>query len=292
MKRSFAILLAGALAANAPLTAWAQNHGGGGGGGSRPPQQSRPAPPPQSQPAQPPQSRPAQPPQQSRPAQPPSGARPPGFNLGDETRPPSRPPSGGNTAYKPPPSGGNNGNYRPPNNGGNNGNRPPPNNGGNNGNYRPPNGGGNYHRPPPPPPPGPYRPGYYGGRPIIVNPIYPPGPAWGWNRGVAWYPAPTYWGGGFWGALAIGVTSAAVGAAVYGSIVADNTTYTSYQVQPNSPGATLLVNYQLTQTQCGPPNLVVIYGPNDSVICAYPNNLVSPGAYQLDPTQLSIVAIQ
>jgi hypothetical protein len=96
---------------------------------------------------------------------------------------------------------------------------------------------------------------------------------------------------GFWGALAIGANTAAVSAAVYGSIVASNNqTYTSYQVQPNSPGATLLANYQLTQVPCGPPDLVVIYGPDNSVICAAPNNLVSPGFYDLDPTQLSIVS--
>jgi hypothetical protein len=128
------------------------------------------------------------------------------------------------------------------------------------------------------------------GRPptVIVRPGYVPGPAWGWNRGVAWYPTPNYWGGGFWGSLAIGVT----GALVLGSIVdaSTNTTYTSYQVQPNSPGATLLANYGLTQVPCGPPGLVQIFGPDDSVICAQPNNLVAPGDYTLDPQQLTIVS--
>jgi hypothetical protein len=49
--------------------------------------------------------------------------------------------------------------------------------------------------------------------------------------------------------MAIGATSAAV----FGSIVnsTTNQTVTSYQVQPSSPGATLLSNYGLTQTQCG-----------------------------------------
>jgi hypothetical protein len=126
-------------------------------------------------------------------------------------------------------------------------------------------------------------------RTVVNNPVYT-GPAWGWNHGVVWAPAPAYWGGGFWGAFAIGVTSAAVGAAVYGSIVAHNTTYTSYQVQPSSPGATMLSNYHLTQTQCGPPNLVVIFGPNNSVICAYPNDLVSAGNYNLDTATLSLTS--
>jgi hypothetical protein len=119
----------------------------------------------------------------------------------------------------------------------------------------------------------------------VANPYYHG--VWGWNGGVAWYPAPYYWGGGFWGAFAVGVTSAAV----YGSIVAaNNTTYTSYQVQPESPGAKLLTSYQLTQTQCGPANLVVIYGPNNSVICAYPNNLVSAGNYSVNSQTLTIVS--
>ncbi|HEV8022783.1 MAG TPA: hypothetical protein VGP41_16025 [Candidatus Lustribacter sp.] len=125
---------------------------------------------------------------------------------------------------------------------------------------------------------------------VIVNPRYPVGgPAWGWNHGSPWYPAPGYWGGGFWGALAIGVTSAAV----FGAIVNSTTqqTITSYQVQPNSPGATMLQNYGLQQVPCGPPNLVVIYGPNNSVICAIPNANVAAGQYNLDSTQLSLVSM-
>src|SRR5580704_16905314 len=48
------------------------------------------------------------------------------------------------------------------------------------------------------------------------------------------------------------------------------------------PRGELLENYGLQQTQCGPADLVVIWGPNNSVICTYPNNLVAPGNYQLD----------
>lgn len=122
---------------------------------------------------------------------------------------------------------------------------------------------------------------------VVVNPVYR-GPSWGWNHGVAWYPAPTYWGGGFWGAMAIGATSAAV----FGSLVNSSThqNYTSYQVQPSSPGATLLSNYGLTQTQCGGANLVNIYGPNNSAICAYPNNTVSAGNYSVNESNLTIVS--
>jgi hypothetical protein len=120
---------------------------------------------------------------------------------------------------------------------------------------------------------------------VVANPVYH-GPAYGWNHGAVWAPAPAYWGGGFWGALAIGATSAAI----YGSIVANGQRYTSYQVQPSSPGATLLSNYHLTQTQCGPPNLVVIYGPNNGIICAYPNDLVSAGNYNVNASNLSLVS--
>ena len=124
------------------------------------------------------------------------------------------------------------------------------------------------------------------GNTVIRNPVYVNNSAWGWNHGVAWVGAPSYWGGGFWGAMAIGVTSAAV----YGSIVANNQTYSSYQVQPSSPGATFLSNYQLTQVQCGPPGLVVVYGPSNSVICANPNNLVAAGTYQLNTETLSLTS--
>jgi len=152
---------------------------------------------------------------------------------------------------------------------------------------RPANAGGSFQRPS-------GQPGYYGrppgGRqPAVINrPGYANGPAWNWNRGVTWYPAQNYWGGGFWGSLALGVASAAV----LGSIVANNTTYTSYQVQPESPGATLLMNYQLTQVPCGPTGLVQIYGPDNSVICAQPNQLVAPGDYDLDASQLTLLSIQ
>jgi hypothetical protein len=121
----------------------------------------------------------------------------------------------------------------------------------------------------------------------VTNPVYHGYAAWGWNGGYAWYAAPSYWGGGFWGAFAIGATSAAV----YGSIVAaNNATYNSYQVASESPGAKLLESYHLTQTQCGPPNLVVVYGPNNSVICAYPNNVVSAGNYSVNPQTLTITS--
>jgi hypothetical protein len=234
-----------------PLPALAQQHGG-----ARPAQPAqRPAQPAQ-RPAQPAQrpAQPAQRPAPSRPAPPPQ-TRPaqPGYNLPHDTRPPnnapSRPPVN-NPAYRPAPPN----NTRPVT-------RPP------NPSYRPPN-----YRPSRPPV-------------VIVNPIYHGRPAWGWNRGYPWYPAPTYWGGGFWGTLAIAATSAAIFGYIAGS---SGDQYISYQVQPSSPGAQLLQAYGLTQTPCGPDNLVVIYGPDNSVICAYPNDLVSAGTYSVDPSTLTI----
>jgi hypothetical protein len=104
---------------------------------------------------------------------------------------------------------------------------------------------------------------------------------------MAWAPVPYYWGGGFWGAWAIGLTSAAV----YGAVVDEDThvTYNSYEVQPGTPGETFLDTYQLTQVQCGPENLVEVFGPENSVICATPNQYVGAGEYQLDTATLNLM---
>jgi hypothetical protein len=123
--------------------------------------------------------------------------------------------------------------------------------------------------------------------PIVYNPHR--WRSWGWNHGVIWYPVPYYWGGGFWGPWGLSGT----GYSLFGSIIDydDHDIYPSYEIGPTSPGAQLLADYGLTQTECGPPNLVVIWGPNNSVICAYPNNLVSPGNYELDPATLTIQSL-
>jgi hypothetical protein len=123
---------------------------------------------------------------------------------------------------------------------------------------------------------------YYNGR-VVVNPIYR-GPAWGWNRGVVWAPVGAYWGGGFWGPFAAGAATAAI----MGSIVYANQTYTSYNVSTGSPGATLLSNYGLRQVPCGPPGLVAIYGPNFGVICANPNSRVAAGNYAVNVDSLTL----
>ena len=133
--------------------------------------------------------------------------------------------------------------------------------------------------------------GPYQGRahgPVVQNPRHWSG-NWQWNRGLAWQPAPTYWGGGFWGPFAIGALASAL---LYGYIAdsQNQVYYPSYQVETDSPGAQLLQNYGLQQTPCGADNLVVIWGPDNSVICAFPNDMVGPGNYDLDPTTLSLVS--
>ncbi|MGA8533481.1 MAG: hypothetical protein WB615_05180, partial [Candidatus Tumulicola sp.] len=212
-----------------------------------------------------------------------------GFNFnGDVQRPapqqrpaqqPSRPAGGNNNGNRNP---NNNGNRNPNNN--NNGNRNNGNNNGNKNNGNKNNGNtinnnGNRNNV--------NVSGNTVNRTVVNNPVYANNGAWGWNHGAVWAPAPYYWGGGFWGAMAIGATSAAI----YGSIVANNTTYTSYQVAPSSPGSTFLSSYQLVQVQCGPPNLVVVYGPQNSVICANPNNSVAAGNYSLNTETLSLTAM-
>jgi hypothetical protein len=81
------------------------------------------------------------------------------------------------------------------------------------------------------------------------------------------------------------------GIALYGNIDdgQDQRDYVSYEVEPDSPGYDLLADYGLTQTPCGNSNLVVIWGPNGSVICAYPDGSVGAGEYEVDPSSLTLV---
>jgi hypothetical protein len=112
--------------------------------------------------------------------------------------------------------------------------------------------------------------------------------AYGWNRGVRWQAASGYWGGGFWGPFALANLA---GVALYGDIDdgQDQTSYSSYEVEPDSPGSELLADYGLSQTPCGDPNLVVIWGPNGSVVCAFPDGSVGPGEYEVDPSTFTLV---
>jgi hypothetical protein len=160
--------------------------------------------------------------------------------------------------------------------------------------FRGPNPAANVRRPPPNYRRAPFVPnvsgGPYHGRftgPVVRNPHGPPG-SWGWNHGVVWRPAPVYWGGGFWGPFALGALSSAL---LYGSIIDDQSQvfYPSYEVEADTPGAQLLQDYGLQQTPCGPPNLVVIWGPDNSVVCAFPDDAVPPGEYDIDPSTFSLV---
>jgi len=101
------------------------------------------------------------------------------------------------------------------------------------------------------------------------------GDPWGWNGGRVWYGSSGYWGGGFWGDFALGLSFGSVG---------------YYPVQTGFPGADLLANYGLQQTDCDQPNLVDVYGPDGSEVCAYPNDLVAPGEYDVDPSTLTLVS--
>lgn len=128
-------------------------------------------------------------------------------------------------------------------------------------------------------------------RNVVVNPRGRGGVAWGWNRGVAWYPRYNYWGGGFWGAFAIGaVTGGIIGAATSNN---ENNTYIEnnyYIIEKDTPGYTLLSDYNLIQTQCiESNNIVIINGPENSQICALPNDIVPAGFYSIDMDTLTLV---
>lgn len=112
---------------------------------------------------------------------------------------------------------------------------------------------------------------------VLVNPR--PGGPWGWNRGVRWTPRPNYWGGGFWGPF--GAFTIAAGAALW-----QQTRFTA--PASGSPGWQLFQAYGLVPARCGPQNLVYIYGPNDGVMCAYPNMYVQAGFYYVDPATLQL----
>jgi hypothetical protein len=78
---------------------------------------------------------------------------------------------------------------------------------------------------------------------------------------------------------------------LFGSIIdyQNQVIYPSYEIVASSPGAELLQNYGLQQTECGPPNLVVL-GTRRKRDRAYPNNLARPGNYEVDPTTLTSVS--
>jgi hypothetical protein len=110
---------------------------------------------------------------------------------------------------------------------------------------------------------------------------------WEWNDGETWSAMPFYWGGSFWGRWPFGTIAPSM---QYGSVAVTqtNATYPSYQIETSSPGAELLADYGLEQTQCGQTNLVVIWGPQNSPVCGRPNARVRAGNYEPDPASLTI----
>jgi hypothetical protein len=54
----------------------------------------------------------------------------------------------------------------------------------------------------------------------------------------------------------------------------------------------MLKNYQLQQVPCGQSNQVIVYGPDNSVICANPNNIVGAGQYVLNTETLTLQSVQ
>lgn len=64
--------------------------------------------------------------------------------------------------------------------------------------------------------------------------------------------------------------------------------YESIEIPSQGPLLQLLATYGLTQTYCGLPNVVVIWGPGSAMTCAYSNSAVAPGTYQVDPATLTL----
>ena len=113
---------------------------------------------------------------------------------------------------------------------------------------------------------------------VLVNPR-PYASNWAWNGGYQWYPQTNYWGGGFWGPFA--TFSLLAGQALWNQ---NRYSAPSYAY----PGWYLYQNYGLQPVACGPQNLVYIYGPNNGVMCAYPNQYVMGGVYYVDPASLQL----
>ena len=121
---------------------------------------------------------------------------------------------------------------------------------------------------------------------VVVNPRG--WGSWGWNNGRPWSPNYNYWGGGFWGSFAAGAAVTGLTAAAINAANDDSPEY--IVIQEGSPGNTLFSSYGLVQVQCVEGgNLVFIYGPQDSLICATPNSSVVAGFYDVNPTDMTLI---
>ena len=65
-----------------------------------------------------------------------------------------------------------------------------------------------------------------------------------------------------------------------------------YQLADATIGARLLQAYKLQETQCNQSGLVVMWWPDHTASCAYPNTLVGPGDYTIDTTYLTLTSIR
>ena len=127
-----------------------------------------------------------------------------------------------------------------------------------------------------------------GDRNIVVNPRYNGRGSWGWYGGRPWYGDYNYWGGGFWGGFAVGAFTTAVTGAIINSSNDNDTNYVV--IEKDTPGYTLFSSYNLVQVQCNTSeDLVFIYGPQDTLMCATPNTYVSSGYYDVDQENLVLV---
>ena len=132
-----------------------------------------------------------------------------------------------------------------------------------------------------------YNRNYRNYRTIINHPYYN-WYDWHWNNGRRWYPDNNYWGGGFWGnflasMITLGLTSA---------ILDSNEAPKYIIIKENSPGYYLFSNYGLSQVPCDTlQDLVFIYGPQNSLMCAIPNENVPSGYYEVNTESLVLIPI-
>ena len=115
--------------------------------------------------------------------------------------------------------------------------------------------------------------------------------SWGWHGGSPWYPNNTFWGGGFWGPFAVGtVVGGLTGALITSAAQNNNNRGDTYIiVKQGTPGYNLLDSYGLRQTRCT-DDVIVIYGPENSVICATPTSRIPAGTYDTDTETLTLIA--
>ncbi len=112
---------------------------------------------------------------------------------------------------------------------------------------------------------------------------------WRWYGGRRWSPNQKYWGGGFWGSFIINPTIRVIRQQT--NTYDSYSKFTNYQeIEQNAPGDELFKNYQLTQVRCDVnQDLVFVYGPSDTLMCAIPNDKVPAGQYYIDIEDLVLV---